>query len=139
MSVARRLYGLRKNGSESDRTSVNDKLHSSLFNDSPKDYVVSSSPKIFSAIHPDDITDNFYISDKELEAYAQGFLDVATQENIQELLLDKEVEDEGLSNVALDDSDIKLSLNPYMINGLQIVVNQPIQKEDISLIIMVLI
>ena len=138
-----RVAGLKINSGDGTNSEANKKLHDSLFVNTADRFVVSSSPKVFSAIHPDDITDNFYISDKELEAYAQGFLDIATKENIESILLDKAVEDESLSNVALDDSDIKLSLyrsfKSYTINGYP-TANQKVgeQLKAISLIIMIL-
>ena len=102
-----RITGLRR--AKKGPSQSHDKLFKSLFEEKDS-VIVSSTPKVFSAIHPEDFTDNFYISDEELEAYAQGFLDVCTEENIDDILLDQEVEDESLDNIALDDSDIKLSL-----------------------------
>ena len=102
-----RITGLRR--AKQGPSQSHDKLFKSLFEEKDS-VIVSSTPKVFSAIHPEDFTDNFYISDEELEAYAQGFLDVCTEENIDDILLDQEVEDESLDNIALDDSDIKLSL-----------------------------
>ena len=103
-----RISGLRR-GSKGDVVKDHDALFKSLFTEKDS-VIVSSTPKAFAAIHPEDFTDNFYISDIELEAYSQGFLDVCTKENIDEILLDQEIEDESLDNIALDDSDIKLSL-----------------------------
>ncbi len=102
-----RISGLRR--TSKGPSASHDALFKSLF-EKKDSVIVSSTPKAFSAIHPEDFTENFYISDEELEAYAQGFLDVCTEENIEEILLDQEVEDESLDNIALDDSDIKLSM-----------------------------
>jgi hypothetical protein len=89
----------------------NDKLFEDLFQKAPGYKLISSSPKVFSAIHPDDFGENFNISEEELEYYLEGFfLDgiktygKKTAENAtkdaQELLEDS----------ALDDKDMKLSL-----------------------------
>ncbi len=102
-----RISGLRRDSK--GPSASHDALFKSLF-EKKDSVIVSSTPKAFAAIHPEDFTENFYISDEELEAYAQGFLDVCTEENIEEILLDQEVEDESLDNIALDDSDIKLSM-----------------------------
>jgi hypothetical protein len=102
-----RITGLRR--AKKGPSQSHDKLFKSLFEEKDS-VIVSSTPKSFAAIHPEDFTENFYISDIELEAYAQGFLDVCTEANIDSILLDQKVEDESLDNIALDDSDIKLSL-----------------------------
>ena len=102
-----RITGLRR--TKKGPSQSHDKLFKSLFEEKDS-VIVSSTPKAFAAIHPEDFTENFYISDEELEAYAQGFLDVCTEANIDSILLDQKVEDESLDNIALDDSDIKLSL-----------------------------
>ena len=86
-------------------------LFERLFNKNTEYSIVSSSPKIFSAIHKEDFTENFYISDEELEAYAQGMLDVLTSQNIQAVTNQQEEEARiSLDDIALDDRDIKLSL-----------------------------
>ena len=86
-------------------------LFERLFSENTKYSIVSSSPKIFSAIHKEDFTENFYISDEELEAYAQGMLDVLTSQNIQAVTNQQEEEARiSLDDIALDDRDIKLSL-----------------------------
>jgi len=86
-------------------------LYKSLFKDTAKHSVISSSPKVFSAIHKNDFTDNFYISEDELEAYAQGLLDILTNKNIDAVLEQEANEAQiDLDDIALDDKDIKLSL-----------------------------
>jgi N-acetyl-anhydromuramyl-L-alanine amidase AmpD len=90
---------------------LNDGLYKKLFKEPAKHSIVSSSPKVFSAIHKNDFTDNFYISEDELEAYAQGLLDILTNENINAVLEEEANEAQiDLDDIALDDKDIKLSL-----------------------------
>jgi hypothetical protein len=121
MGNAYRILGLRKKFEEGQPGEVTveygepRKLTGILFNrlfGKNTDYsIVSSSPKIFSAIHKEDFTENFYISDEELEAYAQGMLDVLTAQNIQAVTNQQEEEAKiNLDDIALDDKDIKLSL-----------------------------
>ena len=121
MGNAKRVLALRKEfeaGKNDDITIEYGKprdlsagLYEKLFK-KPTDYaIVSSSPKVFSAIHKEDFTENFYISDEELEAYAQGLLDVLTEENIKAVTQQQDEEARvNLDDIALDDKDIKLSL-----------------------------
>ena len=90
---------------------LNEGLYKSLFKDTAKHSIVSSSPKVFSAIHKNDFTDNFYISEDELESYSQGLLDILTNKNIDAVLEEEANEAQiDLDDIALDDKDIKLSL-----------------------------
>ena len=86
-------------------------LFNKLFIDDSKYKLISSSPKIFSAIHKDDFGRNFYISEAEMDYYISGFLQ-SVKDNVEDIL-DKSVADgaeDDLNKAALDDEDIKLSL-----------------------------
>jgi hypothetical protein len=86
-------------------------LFNKLFIDDSKYKLISSSPKIFSAIHKDDFGKNFYISEAEMDYYISGFLQ-SVKDNVDEILK-KSVADgaeDDLNKAALDDSDVKLNL-----------------------------
>ena len=86
-------------------------LFNKLFIDDSNYKIISSSPKAFSAIHKDDFTENFHISDKEFDAYIIGFVE-SIRANIAEVI-EKAVEsgaEDDLNKAALDDADVKLSL-----------------------------
>jgi hypothetical protein len=122
MSELTRILALRRNYSdENDNASeleknldaqrlFNKPLFKNLFQEATGYKLISSSPKVFSAIHPEDFGEYFNISDAELEAYAKGFLETIkeyaeatvkeTEEDVQDILEDS----------ALDDKDVKLSL-----------------------------
>jgi hypothetical protein len=89
----------------------NKRLYDDLFKNKPDYSIVSSSPKIFSAIHKDDFNEDFYLSDSELDAYIEGFLDTI-EENIEGVITNVNEEDSSVDfeESALDDDDIKLSL-----------------------------
>ena len=118
--MADRVLGLRKEfvGKEGQTypsygkpREINEDLFKSLFNDEHDEYIISSSPKVFSAIHKEDFTDNFYLSEEELEGYAQGMLDILTKSNIEAVQTELNEEAQiNLDDIALDDKDIKLSL-----------------------------
>ena len=76
--MAQRILALRKN-------EKNEGLYNDLFK--TKDMsIVSSSPKVFSAIHKDDFGDEFHISDAELDAYVEGFIDAVNEANIDTVI-----------------------------------------------------
>jgi len=106
MSDKTRLVGLKKGESK------NDDLYKKLFVDDSGYRLISSSPKVFSAIHPDDFGEDFYISEDELKAYVDGFIE-SVNENIQGVI-DAVVNDADVDDLvndqALNDVDIKLSL-----------------------------
>jgi hypothetical protein len=89
----------------------NKQLYEDLFKNKPDYSIVSSSPKIFSAIHKDDFNEDFYLSDSELDAYIEGFLDTI-EENIEGVITNVNEEDSSVDfeESSLDDDDIKLSL-----------------------------
>ena len=94
-----------------DPRKENEKLHNKLFIDDNKYFIISSSPKVFSAIHKDDFGDEFFISEEELDAYSEGVLEILTPKNIEAVVTSEDLDaDELLDEAALDDKDIKLSL-----------------------------
>ena len=85
-------------------------LFNKLFIEDSGYKLVSSSPKVFSAIHKSDFTENFYISEEELNSYITGFIS-SVNNNISEVIttaVESGAEDD-LNKAALDDSDVKLS------------------------------
>ena len=103
---------------EQDEVDVNNPKADAAIGDLNKDLnetfykLISSSPKIFSAIHPQDFTENFYITKEELKSYVKGFfravsqnVDIAIKENDED-----NVNSELFLDTALDDGDVKLSL-----------------------------
>jgi hypothetical protein len=92
-------------------TKNNKILFNRLFVEDSKYKLISSSPKVFAAIHKDDFTDNFYLSEVEMDAYISGFIE-SVNDNIQ-TALDKAIADgaeDDLNKAALDDADVKLNL-----------------------------
>jgi len=73
-----RLIGLKKDQEK------NKQLYDELFVSDSGYRLVSSSPKIFSAIHKDDFGENFYISEEELNYYVDGFIQAIT-DNIEKV------------------------------------------------------
>ena len=74
--------------------------------------LVSSTPKAFVAINEYDFTEDFCLSEEELDYYIDGFFD-GIQSNAPKILKDligEGVVQEDLIESALDDVDIKLSL-----------------------------
>ena len=103
---------------EQDEVDVNNPKADAAIGDLNKDLnetfykIISSSPKLFAAIHPQDFTENFYITKEELKSYVKGFfravsqnVDIAIKENDE-----SSVNSELFLDTALDDIDIKLSL-----------------------------
>ena len=115
--MVQRILALRKEFSGEKNTDgqiiteSNTNLYKDLFKNKPDMSIVSSSPKVFSAIHKDDFGDEFHISDAELDAYVEGFIDTVNEANvgtvIDEYNKDSEV---SFDDSGLDDDDIKLSL-----------------------------
>jgi len=101
--MAQRILALRKN-------EKNEGLYNDLFK--TKDMsIVSSSPKVFSAIHKDDFGDEFHISDAELDAYVEGFIDAVNEANVDTVITEYNKDSEvSFDDSGLDDDDIKLSL-----------------------------
>jgi hypothetical protein len=89
---------------------ANEQLFADLFTNDPNYLLVSSSPKVFSAIHEEDFTENFYIHEEELEEYLDGFISVIKENGDDTIESTQEDIDQILSDAALDDKDIKLSL-----------------------------
>ena len=87
-------------------------LRKYLFGGDSKLSIVSSTPKVFAGITESDFGEEFYIHEKELEAYCEGFADSIIQ-NIEDVYnegIEDDLEDDNLLESALDDEDIKLSL-----------------------------
>ena len=123
-----RIYGLRKeitdlsnnvfniSGSgkdvSKDDTSRNKKLHEYLFTDDSKTNLVLGTPKVLNAIHKEDFTEDFHISEEELKYYCDGFASALKDqaENTYTKLIDENIKEADLAESALDDSDVKLSL-----------------------------
>ena len=87
-------------------------LRKYLFGGDSKLSIVSSTPKVFAGITESDFGEEFYIHEKELEAYCEGFADSIIQ-NIEDVYnegIENDLEDDNLLESALDDVDIKLSL-----------------------------
>ena len=90
---------------------ANKSLYENLFINENDSFIVSSSPKAFCAIHEEDFGDEFFISEEELDAYAEGVLEVLTKQNIESVITSEDLDaDELLNDAALDDADVKLSL-----------------------------
>jgi hypothetical protein len=89
---------------------ANEQLFADLFTNDPNYILVSSSPKVFSAIHEEDFTENFYIHEEELEEYLDGFISVIKENGDDTIESTQEDTDQILRDAALDDKDIKLSL-----------------------------
>jgi hypothetical protein len=114
--MAQRILALRKEFSGDSDTNgqkildSNTKLYEDLFK--TKDMsIVSSSPKVFSAIHKDDFGDEFHISDAELDAYVDGFIDAVNEANVDTVITEYNKDSEpSFDDSGLDDDDIKLSL-----------------------------
>jgi hypothetical protein len=106
MSDKTRLVGLKKGEPK------NDNLYKELFVDDSGYRLISSSPKVFSAIHPEDFGEDFYISEDELGSYIEGFTQVIL-DNIDGVI-DSTVKETDVNDLigdsALNDTDLKLSL-----------------------------
>jgi hypothetical protein len=103
-----RIIGLKKEESGNQ----NKVLYDELFVKDSGYRLVSSTPKVFSAIHPDDFGENFYISEEELDFYIEGFIQ-AVSDNVGDVIDNLVKEDSAkLDDIesGLDDLDIKLSL-----------------------------
>jgi hypothetical protein len=103
-----RIIGLKKEESGNQ----NKVLYDELFVKDSGYRLVSSSPKVFSAIHPDDFGDNFYISEEELDFYIDGFIS-AISDNVDDVIDNLVKEEANQINdleSGLDDLDTKLSL-----------------------------
>ena len=74
--------------------------------------LVSSTPKTFAAINKKDFNEDFYLSEKELDRYVDGFVDaiVGNAGPTFTELIDSDATQADLIESALDDSDVKLSL-----------------------------
>jgi hypothetical protein len=75
--------------------------------------IVSSTPKNWVAINEEDYQeDEFYLSEKELTSYVDGFMETIRQygEGVYEALFNQPEELEIFSDSSLEDNDIKLSL-----------------------------
>jgi len=101
-----RLIGLKK---EQEK---NKQLYDELFVSDSNFRLVSSSPKVFSAIHKDDFGENFYISEEELNYYVDGFIQAITDniEIVKQSIITEEANNNPNGDSGLDDNDIKLSL-----------------------------
>ncbi len=101
-----RLIGLKKDQEK------NKQLYDELFVSDSGYRLVSSSPKIFSAIHKDDFGENFYISEEELNYYVDGFIQAITDniEKVKESAINESNQENPNGDSGLDDSDVKLSL-----------------------------
>ena len=104
MSDNTRLVGLKKD--------KNDELYKELFVTDSKYRLISSSPKVFSAIHPDDFNEEFYISEDELNSYVDGFIQAVTDNSkkIIESITQNTDNNDNIADSALNDVDVKLSL-----------------------------
>ncbi len=89
----------------------NKQLYDELFVSDSGYRLISSSPKVFSAIHPEDFTENFYISEEELNYYVDGFIKAVTDNvaKVKEAVIKEDSTIENLDS-GLDDFDVKLSL-----------------------------
>ena len=116
---------------------LNKELYDNLFKNSPKRYIVSSSPKCFAAIHKEDFTENFYISDEELEAYAQGVLDILTTENIGAVEIQQDEEAQvDLDDIALLNFLYTVLLNLFTINGF-LIVEKALKNNQLKVIFLI--
>jgi|688.fasta_scaffold161119_1 D-alanyl-D-alanine carboxypeptidase len=105
--MSERIIGLKKEESGNQ----NKVLYDELFVKDSGYRLVSSTPKVFSAIHPDDFGENFYISEEELDFYIEGFIS-AVSENVDDIsqnIVKEESNNNDLES-GLDDLDTKLSL-----------------------------
>ena len=104
MSDNTRLVGLKKD--------KNDELYKELFVTDSKYRLISSSPKVFSAIHPEDFGEDFYISEDELGSYIDGFIQAVTDnsQKIIDSITQNTDNNDNIADSALNDTDLKLSL-----------------------------
>ena len=104
MSDKTRLVGLKRGGD-------NETLYNKLFVEDSGYRLVSSSPKVFSAIHPDDFGDTFYISEDELGAYVEGFIE-SVKENVDSVItaVVQDTNNNSTEDNISNDPDLKLSL-----------------------------
>jgi len=90
----------------------NDVLAKFLYKDDSKKNLVLGTPKVLQAIHKEDFTEDFHLSEEELNSYCEGFAE-AIIENIKDTydkIISLGVNEADLAESALDDSDVKLSL-----------------------------
>ena len=113
--MVQRILALRKefsgksNTNEQKISESNVKLYEDLFKNKPDMSIVSSSPKVFSAIHKDDFGDEFHISDAELDAYVEGVIDAVKQANVDTVITEYNKDSEvSFDDSGLDDDDIKV-------------------------------
>jgi len=104
MSDKTRLVGLKKGESK------NEDLYKELFVTDSGYRLISSSPKVFSAIHPEDFGEDFYISEDELSSYVDGFTQ-AILDNIDSVInsVVQDTNNNTEDNIS-SDPDLKLSL-----------------------------
>ncbi len=91
---------------------INAKLLKFLTEEDSETALVSSTPKIFSAIAKQDFNEDFYIHEDELDAYCEGFASTIYN-NIDQIWTDyneKDTSKNDLIESAMDDEDVKLSL-----------------------------
>jgi len=103
MSDNTRLVGLKKD--------KNDELYKELFVTDSKYRLISSSPKVFSAIHPEDFGEDFYISEDELNSYVDGFIQAVT-DNSKKIIesITQNTNNNSIEDNMSSDPDVKLSL-----------------------------
>ena len=103
MSDNTRLVGLKKD--------KNEDLYKELFVTDSKYRLISSSPKVFSAIHPEDFNEDFYISEDELSSYVDGFIQAVT-DNSKKIIesITQNTNNNSIEDNMSSDPDVKLSL-----------------------------
>lgn len=91
-------------------------LHNVFYSSSSEDnkpLIVSTTPKSWVAINPNDFTDEYYLSALEFASYVTGFVDIvkkvgpSVQKGLENTVVEQEVD---FNESTLDGDDIKLSL-----------------------------